>query len=467
MLWYQTFNEMQREAFCVYSGSGIHDLRRYLERNAPRLQEYSSQPAEDDNDPDLGALNFENGNGNGGGENQASDSDEENNEDPNSSPSPQQPNHPPPPQTARLHPGGLGTETWADRGGRGGTIDLLRISRSPANPGISRVSPSSRSSPAASSTTPISFAGMTTQNGNGTTAGSTMRHRNLAGNISNTVVGAFMQSRLQASTLRNGGSATATATPATGAPPAAASTTASNGGRWVVPVVANNRLETQARGSALSVPSLHAMSRSRSGGGAPRQGALPPVTRSSSNTGGRRPPPPSPTSTGVLEQAASASGLIPLENGAVVGETNWTTESGRESEMDADESNTRIHRSHEPSPRSNEEKKSKYSRREKDREGGTRTPIPAIENTKNEGSRATTPSPLPTSPPGVMTLSNGTPMANGKMKRGIKGTLSAAEHFTVSLFKGKGKSREGSASPGPGPGPRSGASGGSPREKEY
>src|SRR5271170_3285327 len=116
-----------------------------------------------------------------------------------------------------------------------------------------------------------------------------------------------------------------------------------------------------------------------------------------------------------------------------------------------DESNTRIHLS----PRSNGERKSKSSRREKDREGGTRIP--------DEGSRATTPSPSPT--PGVMTLSNGTPTANGKMKRGIKGTLSAAEQFTVSLFKGKGKSREGSASPGPGP--RSGASGGSPREKEY
>ena len=75
------------------------------------------------------------------------------------------------------------------------------------------------------------------------------------------------------------------------------------------------------------------------------------------------------------------------------------------------------------------------------------------------GSRATTPSPSPT--PGVMTLSNGTPTTNGKMKTGIKGTLSAAEQFTVSLFKGKRKSREGSASP------ISGASGGSPREKEY
>jgi hypothetical protein len=83
------------------------------------------------------------------------------------------------------------------------------------------------------------------------------------------------------------------------------------------------------------------------------------------------------------------------------------------------------------------------------------------ENTMNERSRATTPSLSPT--PGTITLSDSTPTANRKMKRGIKGTLSAAEHFTVSLFKGKGKSREGSASPGPGP--RSGASGGSPREE--
>jgi hypothetical protein len=233
---------MQREAFCVYSGSGIHDLRRYLERNSLRLQDYSSQLGEDDNDPDLGALHFENGNGNGVGDHPASESDEENNEDPTSSP-PAQLNHSP--QAANLHSRSLATETWADRGGRGGgTSDLHRISRSPATPGTSRVNYNARSNPSAFYTTPLAYAGMTTQNGNGSAVGNTMRHRNLAGNVLNPIVGAFMQSRLQASTARNGGSTT---TRSTAAPPAVVSTTSSNRGGWVVPVV-SNRSETQARG---------------------------------------------------------------------------------------------------------------------------------------------------------------------------------------------------------------------------
>jgi hypothetical protein len=193
---------MQGEAFCVYSG--IHDLRRYLERNSLRLQDYSSQLGEDDNDPDLGGLNFENGNGNGVGDHQASKSDEENNEDLTSSP-PAQSNHPS--HTANpqsIHPLGLATETWADRGGRGGgTNDLHRISRTPATPGTSRVNPNARSNPSASPTTPIAYAGMMTPNRNGTAAGNTIRHRNLAGNVLNPIVGAFMQSRLQACTARN------------------------------------------------------------------------------------------------------------------------------------------------------------------------------------------------------------------------------------------------------------------------
>lgn len=35
----------------------------------------------------------------------------------------------------------------------------------------------------------------------------------------------------------------------------------------------------------------------------------------------------------------------------------------------------------------------------------------------------------------------------GKPRRGFKGTLSAAEHYATSFFKGKGKAREGSPSP--------------------
>lgn len=42
----QNFNETQRAAFCVYSGTGIQHLRRYLESVAPRLDDLEGDTRE-------------------------------------------------------------------------------------------------------------------------------------------------------------------------------------------------------------------------------------------------------------------------------------------------------------------------------------------------------------------------------------------------------------------------------------
>lgn len=220
----QNFNELQRSAFCVYSGAGIHRLREYLESISPHLQDYSAGPPEIDDDNGPGLPPF--------GDPQLSDTDDEGDDKDMSS-------HFLLPHISLDNSTAIDTTAPRDRNPASGSsssapIDsrhspaqsyasqlrgLHHISRSLATPGTSRQSRSSRNGESANTNTsssrhtlpqvPEAYAGIgsSSQSGSINTAdGSTtgIRHRstNMSGSLPNAVVGALMHSRLQRSVAR-------------------------------------------------------------------------------------------------------------------------------------------------------------------------------------------------------------------------------------------------------------------------
>lgn len=197
------FNELQRSAFCVYSGSGIHNLRKYLESISPQLQDYNSAPLEADDGGVSGLPSF--------GDPQLSDTDEEG-EDRDISSHFLLPNAAP--NSANINgPSASPSATPSEARDFASQVHALhQISRTSAMPGTSRQSRTPRNGGTGSSSpAPEAYAGIASSSHNGDTngAGSTtgIRHRNtntnMSGSLPSPIVGALMHSRLQRSVARD------------------------------------------------------------------------------------------------------------------------------------------------------------------------------------------------------------------------------------------------------------------------
>lgn len=320
----------------------------------------------------------------------------------------------------------------AEGQGRGGSGRLHSISRSQASAGTSRQNsstpvdtlasllfhtPGARRTPrvaspstSGSTTPPTAYAGMLSHTPSPTGTSNGIRHRNMAGSIVSPVAGTFMVSRMQPSSAREGSGAMATT-----------ATTSASEVRW--------------RG----LP-LHRMGGSTSGYSGPSGSNSSPNTRSHPGQG-------SSTGEAALDGEGGVHG-----NGIETGETSFTSECSYEEEQQLQlqqhqqqpSSLTRPASGSRrlKSPRAHDPNRGTSRQRSYTNPESQLFPSATTEHANYDGLlelRTSTPSPSPS--PGAM--------SNGRVRRGIKGTLSAAEQFTVSLFKGKGR-REGSASPGPG-----------------
>ena len=205
---FQNFNELQRSAFCVYSGAGIQNLRKYLGTASLLQHEYSSGPADVDGD--------HGGSGQPFGDPQLSDTDDEG-DDRDMSSHFLLPDSPPtnaPQAAASGSSGGLSTIPVDMQYPPPQSNALHQISRSSATPGTSRQSRGSRSASTATgssrhtqSQAPEAYAGMASSSQSSTAIGGEntgIRHRslNMGGSLPNPVVGALMHSRLQRSVAR-------------------------------------------------------------------------------------------------------------------------------------------------------------------------------------------------------------------------------------------------------------------------
>jgi hypothetical protein len=467
----QNFNDTQRAAFCVYSGIGIHNLRKYLEKIAHSVPK-EGYAEEEDSGAVFSSL----------GENLIYETDEDVQElDEHdfliNGPHPGQYFHhqaqagsPSMPQ-----PQSEGTQLSASVGNASSTREqsststsssLHMISRTTANAGTSRQSSRRQRGETritnlpSSSSVPIAYAGMATADHNMPSNPSNMRHRS-SGAVANTAANALMHARLQRVSPRlDEGTSTTPASTATAFDRRRPyqswvsmnrnmqDTNIANGeanshlnaletetDHRQAPIVASNLINGHHTSSSRTNPD-HSL------------GTVTPETRTPSTTTLQS----QTTHTSSPMLARQSTQTTNLITNHTIGDLAGSSSSGVTSQLgdrEGSESHSR-RRGSLPLPTS-----LSITRKESVAKSGRSTPRRSTEvesrgsHDKDDENSSTTSRPTETTNNSSECSTNG----GIRTKRGLKGTLSAAENYAASLFKTKGKGRNGRASPNPGMSP--------------
>ncbi|KAG8821243.1 SCF ubiquitin ligase complex subunit [Serendipita sp. 400] len=423
-----SFNDIQRAAFCVYSGNSIHRLREYLDGLAPRQYERGRQPEPNDSPPNAFPTS----------DPQLSETDDEGRDIED--------------EGSGLYTGNFPHSSMFP------SSNLHAIGRNQASAGTSRggTRPPGSTLADTDAQSRDAYAGMTLLDKNNTI----LRQRALYSGAPSPVVGALMQSRLQRSTMRDESAPSSDIANATGAEvrrpyhlwlTSGPRSPQTNGTSTLS--TSHSPAETPKNGGRSS-SLLHLIGRSRPSGPTRRRAnvpsALSPAADDTSIDRSNSVPASYPSDTHDRPSRGSPVPAGPVDEMTFQLPGYDMSDSSREGDADVDGEmigdginglsnpllrpgeSTSVHGECDAdggSPRSRPGNGAHRNSRKgiQGESNGSSSVVSADASGSGTHSRNSTPSPSP---------------GYGKTRRSLKNTLTAAERYTASFFKAKGKGKE-------------------------